>query len=54
VLTLTIQGRKVLKDQWTPARINGGIPIPLTGTARQQAVANWKALRGCAGLTARP
>ncbi|MFC4589051.1 CapA family protein [Sphaerisporangium corydalis] len=54
VLTLTINGRKVLKDQWTPARISGGIPIPVTGAAGQQAVANWKALRGCAGLRARP
>ncbi|GAA3792123.1 CapA family protein [Sphaerisporangium flaviroseum] len=54
VLTLTINGRKVLKDQWTPARINGGIPVPVTGTARQQALASWKALRGCAGLRAKP
>ncbi|WP_214409974.1 CapA family protein [Sphaerisporangium fuscum] len=54
VLTLTIEGRKVLKDQWTPARISGGIPIPVTGTAKQQAVANWKSLRGCAGLSASP
>lgn len=50
VLTLTINGRKVLKDQWTPARINGGIPIPVTGAAKQQAVTSWKALRSCAGL----
>jgi poly-gamma-glutamate capsule biosynthesis protein CapA/YwtB (metallophosphatase superfamily) len=50
VLTLTINGRKVLKDEWTPARINGGIPIPLTGSARTQAISSWKALRTCAGL----
>nr|WP_308169554.1 CapA family protein [Acrocarpospora catenulata] len=54
VLTLTINGRRVLKDQWTPARINGGVPIPVTGAAGQQAVANWRALRGCTGLTAKP
>ncbi|WP_436758648.1 CapA family protein [Streptosporangium sp. V21-05] len=54
VLTLTINGRKVLKDQWTPATIQGGVPIPLTGTGRQQAVTGWKALRDCTGLTARP
>ncbi|WP_372500210.1 CapA family protein [Sphaerisporangium perillae] len=54
VLTLTINGRKVLKDQWTPARINGGVPIPLTGAARTQAVASWKSLRSCAGLRAQP
>ncbi|GIH22471.1 capsular polysaccharide biosynthesis protein [Acrocarpospora phusangensis] len=54
VLTLTINGRRVLKDQWTPARINGGIPIQVTGSAGKQAVTNWRALRGCTGLTAKP
>ncbi|MGN9843766.1 CapA family protein [Nonomuraea sp. H19] len=54
VLTLTINGRKVLKDSWTPATIQGGVPIPMTGSARTQAVTDWKALRSCAGLTARP
>ncbi|MER6574662.1 CapA family protein [Nonomuraea sp. NPDC001023] len=54
VLTLTINGRKVLKDQWTPATIQGGIPIPMTGAARSQAVSDWKALRSCSGLAARP
>lgn len=54
VLTLTIKGRKVLKDQWTPARINGGIPIPLTGQARQTAISSWNALRSCAGLSPDP
>ncbi|PZG46874.1 poly-gamma-glutamate biosynthesis protein [Spongiactinospora gelatinilytica] len=52
VLTLTIQGRKVLKDQWTPARINGGVPVPLTGAARKQAVTEWRGLRSCTGLSA--
>ncbi|MEU7990234.1 CapA family protein [Streptosporangium canum] len=54
VLTLTINGRKVLKDQWTPATIQGGVPVPLTGASRQQAVTGWKALRGCTGLAAKP
>ncbi|MDF5754901.1 CapA family protein [Spongiactinospora sp. TRM90649] len=54
VLTLTINGRKVLKDQWTPARINGGVPVPLTGAARGQAVSEWRGLRSCTGLTAKP
>jgi poly-gamma-glutamate synthesis protein (capsule biosynthesis protein) len=54
VLTLTINGRKVLKDQWTPARINGGVPIPVTGGARQQALGAYRALRGCTGLSAAP
>ncbi|UBU13840.1 CapA family protein [Nonomuraea gerenzanensis] len=54
VLTLTINGRKILKDSWTPATIQGGIPIPMTGSARTGAVAEWKALRACTGLAARP
>ncbi|WP_206184466.1 CapA family protein [Thermoactinospora rubra] len=55
VLTLTIKGRKVLKDVWTPAVIQSpGLPIPLQGQAARQAVADWKALRGCAGLAAKP
>ncbi|NUP03286.1 MAG: CapA family protein [Nonomuraea sp.] len=54
VLTLTINGRKVLKDQWTPATIQGGVPVPMTGTARTQAVSDWKGLRSCSGLAARP
>ncbi|GAA0954344.1 CapA family protein [Nonomuraea longicatena] len=53
VLTLTIKGRKVLKDRWTPAAIRGGVPVPLTGAARARGVADWKALRSCAGLSAR-
>lgn len=54
VLTLTINGRKVLKDTWTPATIQGGVPVPMTGAAKRQAVADWKALRSCTGLSARP
>ncbi|MFG1947587.1 CapA family protein [Nonomuraea sp. NPDC048826] len=54
VLTLTINGRKILKDQWTPATIQNGVPVPMTGTSRKQAVADWKALRSCTGLAARP
>nr|WP_307848736.1 CapA family protein [Microbispora oryzae] len=51
VLTLTVKGRDVLKEQWTPARINGGVPIPLAGQAKQQAVNSYQALRGCTGLS---
>ncbi|MDA0637248.1 CapA family protein [Nonomuraea sp. MCN248] len=54
VLTLTINGRKILKDRWTPATIQNGVPVPITGAARTQAVADWKALRSCTGLAARP
>ncbi|MGI5485248.1 CapA family protein [Microtetraspora malaysiensis] len=54
VLTLTINGRKVLKDRWTPARISGGVPVPVTGEAGKQALAEYASLRQCTGLTARP
>ncbi|GII93636.1 CapA family protein [Sinosporangium siamense] len=54
VLTLTINGRKVIKDQWTPATIQGGVPVPLRGPAQRQAVNSWKNLRTCAGLNATP
>ncbi|MET8984006.1 CapA family protein [Nonomuraea wenchangensis] len=54
VLTLTINGRKVLKDRWTPATIQGGVPVPMTGAAKTQALTDWKALRSCTGLSARP
>ncbi|MET9338607.1 CapA family protein [Nonomuraea sp. NPDC003804] len=54
VLTLTIDGRKVLKDKWTPATIQGGVPVPLTGAARTQAVSQWKDLRSCTGLAGSP
>lgn len=54
VLTLKVNGRKVLKDQWTPARINGGVPIPVADPAKQQALAAYKSLRGCTGLSATP
>ncbi|TKK89819.1 CapA family protein [Herbidospora galbida] len=54
VLTLTINGRKVMKDTWTPARINGGVPVPVTGSAGRQEIAYWRSLRECTGLSAKP
>lgn len=54
VLTLTIDGRKVIKDRWTPATIQGGVPIPLTAAARTQAVSDWRSLRSCTGLAGSP
>lgn len=54
VLKLTVRGRAVTKAQWVPAMISGGIPIPLNGAAADRALASWKALRGCTGLTAAP
>ena len=54
VLEVTLSGRKVLKAQWKPATLSGGIPRPLSGAARTQALKTWNGLRRCTGLTARP
>ncbi len=52
VLTLTVRGRAVTGVRWTPATISGGVPLPLSGAAARQALASWRALRGCTGLQA--
>jgi poly-gamma-glutamate synthesis protein (capsule biosynthesis protein) len=45
----------VVDDAFTPARIGtDGRPRPLTGPARTAALADWRGLRGCAGLAGRP
>ena len=54
VLMLTVRGRAVTKSSWTPAVISGGIPIPMDGSAADQAVNSWNNLRGCTGLAAEP
>lgn len=54
VLFLKVQNGKVTKDKWAPARISGGIPIPLKGAEAKSAVKRWNGLRECTGLQARP
>jgi poly-gamma-glutamate capsule biosynthesis protein CapA/YwtB (metallophosphatase superfamily) len=55
VLTLTFDpSGKVIKPNWAPAVISGGIPQPLTGTAAEQARSRWEDLRRCAALTTQP
>jgi poly-gamma-glutamate synthesis protein (capsule biosynthesis protein) len=54
ILQLTLSGRKVLKAQWKPGTISGGVPRLLSGASRLQALSRWNALRACTGLTARP
>jgi poly-gamma-glutamate synthesis protein (capsule biosynthesis protein) len=54
VLLLTARGRAVTKAEWVPAVISGGIPLPLRGAPAERAVAAWRSLRGCTGLSARP
>ena len=50
VLEVTVTGRRIDGYRWVPARISGGIPYPLTGSARSQALASWRSLRACTGL----
>ena len=50
VLEVTVTGRRIDGYRWVPARISGGIPHPLTGSARAGALASWRSLRGCTGL----
>ena len=49
-IEVTVTGRRIDGYRWVPARISGGIPHPLTGSARASALASWRALRGCTGL----
>ena len=50
VLLVTVDGRRVLRYRWTPARIVDGVPRPLTGSERRSELASWRALRSCTGL----
>ncbi|MFD0684135.1 CapA family protein [Actinomadura fibrosa] len=54
VLLLRVQNGKVTADKWKPARISGGLPIPLTGAAAASEAKRWNGLRACTGLKARP
>ncbi len=54
VLRLTVRGREVSDPRWTPARISGGVPHPLTGQAARAAAAVKEQARGCTGLQAAP
>ena len=50
VLKLTVASRTVVREQWTPAVIRGGIPHPVTGARADAQLAQWNHLRGCADL----
>ena len=54
VLLLQLQGRKVLKVKWKPARVVGGLPRLLTGSAGAAEHRRWSGLRRCTNLTATP
>jgi poly-gamma-glutamate synthesis protein (capsule biosynthesis protein) len=52
VLRLTLTGRRVATYAWAPARIGGGVPVPLSGPAAAVATADWHARRSCTDLAA--
>jgi poly-gamma-glutamate synthesis protein (capsule biosynthesis protein) len=50
VLVLTVAGHAVTGAQWVPARIQGGVPVRLTGEAATTGIDQWNSLRTCTGL----
>jgi poly-gamma-glutamate capsule biosynthesis protein CapA/YwtB (metallophosphatase superfamily) len=50
VLEVTVTGRRIDAYRWVPARISAGIPRPLIGAERRDAVRRWNGLRACTGL----
>ncbi|MGH3387801.1 MAG: CapA family protein, partial [Actinomadura sp.] len=54
VLLLRLQGRKVTKAVWRPARISGGMPRLLSGAPAAAELKRWNGLRRCTGLSAMP
>lgn len=54
VLLVTVRGRKVSATSWRPATIAAGIPAPLEGADRAQAVDAADQLRACTDLAAAP
>jgi capsule synthesis protein PGA_cap len=50
VLLVTVDGRRVLRYRWVPARIVDGVPRPLGGAESRSEVSSWHRLRGCTGL----
>ncbi len=56
VLRLQIVDGEVVRDDWVPGEIrpSGGPPRPLTGSARRDAIREWRSLRGCADLAPGP
>jgi poly-gamma-glutamate synthesis protein (capsule biosynthesis protein) len=50
VLMVTVDGRRILRYRFEPARIVDGIPRPLPGGERRAAVSSWRSLRSCTGL----
>ena len=56
VLRVQIVDGEVVRDDWVPGEIGptGGPPRPLTGSARRDAIGEWRGLRGCTDLAPGP
>lgn len=56
VLRLSVRDGEIVGDEWLPGLIRpeGGGPVPLTGSARSEAVNEWQDLRGCTDLQPGP
>jgi poly-gamma-glutamate synthesis protein (capsule biosynthesis protein) len=53
VLTLRVRNGRVVSDGWVPARIgSAGIPMPVHGPARTEAVERWRHGPECSGVSA--
>jgi len=50
VVEVTVTGRRIDAYRFRPARISGGIPYPLAGAERVEALRSWRTLRSCTGL----
>jgi poly-gamma-glutamate capsule biosynthesis protein CapA/YwtB (metallophosphatase superfamily) len=51
VFEVTVDGRRVDSYRWTPGRISGSVPRPLTGADEATELSYWEDLRGCTNLT---
>jgi poly-gamma-glutamate capsule biosynthesis protein CapA/YwtB (metallophosphatase superfamily) len=56
VLQVTIEDGEVVADQWTPAAVDvdGSVPRPRTGAARDRDLREWERLRSCTNLEGAP
>jgi hypothetical protein len=56
VLQVQIVDGEVVRDDWVPGEIRpwGGPPRPLRGSARRDAIREWRSLRGCTDLAPGP
>ena len=56
VLRVQIVDGEVVRDDWVPGEIGptGGPPRPVTGSARRDAIREWRGLRGCTDLAPGP